>query len=102
MLNFDQSVLSASNDNGFCSNLSFASGPRVALGSEGSCGGSLELLLGPDVSSLGAGSGRSTSGRSGADAFPDLSFPIGTTASRGCADEFRGNVVGILHVSSFL
>ena len=47
--------------------------------------GSAEPLLGPEVSSRGGGSlgGASTSGMSGAEAFPDGSHPMGIGASLG-------------------
>ena len=74
MLKFDQSVSTLSIDCGISGNLSCWSGPRVALGAE------VEPLLGPEVSSRGGGS---TSGMSGAEAFPDGSCPMGTGASLG-------------------
>ena len=100
MLNFDQSVFTSSVDNGFCSNRSLRSGPLVAFGSIAEATGSRDPLLGPDVSSIGSGTGMSASGISGAEALPAASFPAGTTASRGCAALFLGTTVGSLHVLS--
>ena len=87
MLNFDQSVFTSSTDFGTSGNRSCESGPRVPFGIE-----SLDPLLGPEVSSRGGGSGDSTSGISGADAFPESSLPVGTGASRGWDIVFRGTI----------
>ena len=57
MLNFDQSVDTSSTDFGTSGNLSVKSGPLPALVlASSSGGGSLEPLLGPEVSSRGGGS----------------------------------------------
>ena len=72
-------------DFGVSGNLACWSGPRVALGPNAAATGSAEPLLGPEVSSRGVGStcGGSTSGMSGAEAFPDGSRPMGIGASLG-------------------
>ena len=68
----------------------------------GSRGDAAELPLVPGVSSLVSSmgafdfrGGKSTSGMSGADAFPESYLPIGTGASLGCADMLRGIISAI-------
>ena len=99
MLNCDQSVFTSSTDFGTSGNLSFVSGPRVPFGI-----GSPDPLLGPEVSSRGGGScaGNSTSGMSGADAFPESSRPTGTGASRGWDLVFRGTIDVNLQLSLYV
>ena len=86
LLNLDQSVSTLSLDFGVSGNLSSVSSPRVAeffLGPSAAATGSEELLIGPEVSPPGGSStgGGSTSGMSGAKAFPDGSCPMGTGVS---------------------